>query len=739
LLNTTPIDIIELSNAELIKLFQDFVSVSSKDDPKVGYVGFYKLKEGTTRKSDSVEQITALVLDFDNVAKKTVPQDLIPFLQREGFFYLYYSTISATKKNLRWRLVLPFESGVTSKIWKDIFLRCLAFLKFPGGVDPSSGTLSQIFRMPCASLNTYKLFGWYDGARALSLRDLPDQVIKVDDICVKTNTQLSVGDAWKVLNKINPDDNYEQWFKTGMALKSEFGESGYSIWLQWSAKGAKFGGEAELRKKWFSFKGCGTTLGSIIYFANHGNYETSKKNPIIYSKPQPVPSFYSGCHLLPESNNRDEDNKPIATQALEGATPAGDSGAEDEEETREDPSLNFEEFGKCDPFDLRDFPFLQNIFGFYESRSIRFCPNLALGASLNIASLVLQNITFEKIKTRPNIYSMLIGAPGAGKQKIIDVTTELLRYFDLEKQMVRNIGTVQGVEKHLINNQGKVFVLLDETQDFFKALHSKNISEHKAGLLTFFKESFGGHTYTSPITKGSERTVIDKLNVNCCLLGVPNTFRYLNLQDFNGGLMSRFLFFREPKNTDPIDYNALEIREDPFVSTVFREISFPKTVPFPKNCMEFMMEFQKFCYSKQESLGDSMEDNIIRLPELTLKLALLTANQQGQVTYKSFLWAASVVIKSFNTMVRLVKEHFYYSEYDDQIKKLDSILKKWNAKGRVIKVSQLRTHFKDVRTNTWNDLLQNAQDRNLIKINEEITPSGQKRKTIIYTGRKNNA
>jgi hypothetical protein len=136
--------------------------------------------------------------------------------------------------------------------------------------------------------------------------------------------------------------------------------------------------------------------------------------------------------------------------------------------------------------------------------------------------------------------------------------------------MVRNIGTVQGIEKHLINNQGKVFILLDETQDFFKTLHSKNVSEHKAGLLTFFKESFGGHIYSGAITKGSEKVTIDKLIVNCCLLGVPNTFRYLNLQDFNGGLMSRFLFFREPKNTDPIDYSAMGIREDPFISTIFK-------------------------------------------------------------------------------------------------------------------------------------------------------------------------
>jgi hypothetical protein len=741
LLNTTPVDVIDISNEELIKLFQDFATVSNKDDPGVGYVGFYRLKAGTTRRADNVEQITALVLDFDNLHETTVPEDLIPFLQKENFFYLYYSTISATKNNIRWRLVIPFESGVTSRIWRDIFPRCLAFLKFPGGVDSSSGTVSQVFRMPCAAPNTYKLFGYHNGVRALSLRDLPSEAIRVDDFSIKTKSLLNVSEVWKVLSKINPDDNYEQWFKTGMALKSEFGESGYSIWLQWSAKGAKFGGESEIRKKWYSFKGSGTTLGSIIYFANHRNYETCKKDSTIYSKPQPVPSFYSGCHLLLKSDNRDEVSDSISGKACEkGNTEArARSRGEDEEETREDPGLNFQDFGKCDPFDLRDFPFLQSIFSFYESRSIRFCPNLALGATINIASLVLQNLTFDKIRTRPNIYSMLIGAPGAGKQKIIDITTFLLRHFDLEKQMVRNIGTVQGIEKHLINNQGKVFILLDETQDFFKTLHSKNVSEHKAGLLTFFKESFGGHIYSGAITKGSEKVTIDKLIVNCCLLGVPNTFRYLNLQDFNGGLMSRFLFFREPKNTDPIDYSAMGIREDPFISTIFKEVSFPKTVHFPKNCMEFMMEFQKFCYSKQESLDDSMEDNIIRLPELTLKLALLTANQQGQVTYKSFLWASSVVIQSFNTMVKLIQEHFYYGEYSDQIKKFETLLKKMSKKGKVMRVSTLRAHFSTIRTNIWLDLLQNGQDRNIFKLSEELMPSGQKRKILIYKGSEKNA
>jgi hypothetical protein len=134
-----------------------------------------------------------------------------------------------------------------------------------------------------------------------------------------------------------------------------------------------------------------------------------------------------------------------------------------------------------------------------------------------------------------------------------------------------------------------------------------------------------------------------------------------------------------------------------------------------------------------------MEDNIIRLPELTLKLALLTANQQGQVTYKSFLWASSVVIQSFNTMVKLIQEHFYYGEYSDQIKKFETLLKKMSKKGKVMRVSTLRAHFSTIRTNIWLDLLQNGQDRNIFKLSEELMPSGQKRKILIYKGSEKNA
>jgi len=97
------------------------------------------------------------------------------------------------------------------------------------------------------------------------------------------------------------------------------------------------------------------------------------------------------------------------------------------------------------------------------------------------------------------------------------------------------------------------------------------------------------------------------------------------------------------------------------------------------------------------------------------------------------------VIQSFNTMVKLIQEHFYYGEYSDQIKKFETLLKKMSKKGKVMRVSTLRAHFSTIRTNIWLDLLQNGQDRNIFKLSEELMPSGQKRKILIYKGSEKNA
>ena len=101
--------------------------------------------------------------------------------------------------------------------------------------------------------------------------------------------------AWKPVRKIsaisvqnalaylNPDD-YEVWINAGMALKSSYGDSGYSMWVDWSRSSNKFK-EIEAEKKWQSFNSTGITVGSIIYGARQNGFgESASAKPTSISK-----------------------------------------------------------------------------------------------------------------------------------------------------------------------------------------------------------------------------------------------------------------------------------------------------------------------------------------------------------------------------------------------------------------------------------------------------------------------
>ena len=61
---------------------------------------------------------------------------------------------------------------------------------------------------------------------------------------------------------------HDDWVKVGMAIHAKAPDAGFAIWDAWSAKGQKYPGEAELRRRWASFKpDAGVTFGTLFHMA----------------------------------------------------------------------------------------------------------------------------------------------------------------------------------------------------------------------------------------------------------------------------------------------------------------------------------------------------------------------------------------------------------------------------------------------------------------------------------------
>lgn len=71
--------------------------------------------------------------------------------------------------------------------------------------------------------------------------------------------------AW--LATLDPDLPFPDWLRVGMALHHEYGEAGLALWDEWSAKGQKYRGTADLSKHWRTFraKPGAATLRSVGY------------------------------------------------------------------------------------------------------------------------------------------------------------------------------------------------------------------------------------------------------------------------------------------------------------------------------------------------------------------------------------------------------------------------------------------------------------------------------------------
>lgn len=99
----------------------------------------------------------------------------------------------------------------------------------------------------------------------------------------------TVDDIYAALQFI-PADDRETWVKVGMALKSEMGDKGFSLWDYWSQSAPNYQ-ERAAQLTWRSFKSGAITLASLFYLAQQNGYQKARKapaRPIPEKTPPPV-------------------------------------------------------------------------------------------------------------------------------------------------------------------------------------------------------------------------------------------------------------------------------------------------------------------------------------------------------------------------------------------------------------------------------------------------------------------
>ena len=182
--------------------------------------------------------------------------NLVPTVLTAGGGQHYYTKLPADKVGEKFSKKLRGYEGID-------FLTKGAYVLIAG---------SEINGKPY-TLNDATFGGVTTPRGVLSLASKPNSTVQDDSELgdfagiVPVGSDTSEETVKAVLRKIDPDIDYEDWCKVGMALHSWHPVDGLALWDTWSSKGEKYA-EGECEKKWNSFEtNGGVTLGSIFHLA----------------------------------------------------------------------------------------------------------------------------------------------------------------------------------------------------------------------------------------------------------------------------------------------------------------------------------------------------------------------------------------------------------------------------------------------------------------------------------------
>jgi putative DNA primase/helicase len=104
----------------------------------------------------------------------------------------------------------------------------------------------------------------------------------------KNHETLTLDAAWSMLSFIDAHDR-ENWLKIGMALKSEFSDSAFSLFDNWSQTAENYKA-ADARSVWRSFHGSGVSIGTLVYMAKKAGWNSRESATLPTPKARRAPS-----------------------------------------------------------------------------------------------------------------------------------------------------------------------------------------------------------------------------------------------------------------------------------------------------------------------------------------------------------------------------------------------------------------------------------------------------------------
>lgn len=451
-------------------------------------------------------------------------------------------------------------------------------------------------------------------------------------------------EVWEALQYIDPDEDYNLWVNIGLAIRSEFGIEGASLFYRWSARGAKCDDMATNLRKYNSFESVrDISIATLFYEASVRGYE--KKND--WSELQAIIG--------------DEKEQQEAQQTWETILGKG-------EEPRYDHVLE-----KL----LTPPGFLGEVYDWISKTSPVSQPMYAIASAIAFCSVIWAHKFKGDRDSRSNLYVIAVGPTGSGKNTVCDSVPMLLSYLppNYANLLIGEPKSDSGLIDALTERGGKGIVCIDEIGHYLHMIKSSGANAYTQAVGAEFTKLFSKAkiNYVSAAYSGRAKRVSVPIPEPCLVVFGQSVkdkiFCELKKDDFIDGFFNRWLIFESTEkipamNTDYVpadEYYPQKIVD--FVTDLDRwivpyqlENNFGKavtgvnavSVPITPEARQMLTEYGMDIDRRRGIVGDGLYDYpLSRAKEHCSKLALVAMEfvatgddeLRPAITPKSVQWA----------------------------------------------------------------------------------------------------
>lgn len=276
---------------------------------------------------------------------------------------------------------------------------------------------------------------------------------------------VTAQDIAAMLAAIDPDCDHETWYRAGMAVHEATGGTGFALWNDWSARGAKYPGHDVLERRWHSF-GKSTnpvTIGTLIHYAEQAGWR------------MPV-EFTDDTNWLPDQSNT------LDTGSVDLLRPPGLVG---------------------------------RLAEWINAQSIYPREHLAVAAALmavsNIAGMryhdPLDNTSF-------NLFCFGVADSSSGKEAILQAHNEILRSVGLAAAVHGGIKSEQEIYRNLVRHQAAYYSIDELGEVLGKIINarSKGSASYLEGVVGALMSLYSKSNSFAAITGDLKEEVRNSLN-----------------------------------------------------------------------------------------------------------------------------------------------------------------------------------------------------------------------------------